>query len=131
MTRINNSGGFTLIELILVTVIIGILAGMVVTTYGGRVQETQIRAAKGDIASLSNAVDLYALDHSDVYPETLEDLVSGRRNYIRELRPDPWGNPYQYEPPTDVLKANYSIYSPGPDGEPGTEDDVTSTSPMP
>ncbi len=126
-----NNGGFTLIELILVTVIIGILAGMVVTTYGGRVQETQIRAAKGDIASLSNAVDLYALDHGDIYPQSLEDLVTGRRNYIRELRPDPWGNPYIYEPPTNALKADYRIYSAGPDGTPGTEVDVTSTSPMP
>ena len=74
-----NTGGFTLIELILVTVIIGILAAMVVTTYGGRVHETQVRAAKGDIASYSNAIDLYALDHNDKYPTALGDLVSGDR----------------------------------------------------
>ena len=57
-----NNGGFTLIELILVTVIIGILAGMVVVTFGGRVGESQVRAAKGDIASFSKHQDLLALE---------------------------------------------------------------------
>lgn len=125
---IARNSGFTLIELILVTIIIGILAGMVVMNYGGRVRETQIRAAKGDIATYSNAVDLYALDHNDKYPATLEDLVSGERRYIREVRPDPWGNPYIYKPATDPLKADYQIFSAGPDGVPGNEDDVTSSS---
>jgi general secretion pathway protein G len=125
-----NNGGFTLIELILVTVIIGILAGMVVVNYGGRVHDTQVRAAKGDIASYSNAVDLYALDHNDKYPGSLEDLVSGDRKYVREIRPDPWGNPYVYNPPTDPRKADYSVSSSGPDGSPGSPDDVTSSSPL-
>jgi len=126
----NSNGGFTLIELILVTVIIGILAGMVVTTYGGRVHETQVRAAKGDIASYSNAIDLYALDHNDQYPQALEDLVSGERNYVREIRPDPWGNRYNYTPATNAKKADYKVWSSGPDGMPDTNDDVTSSSPM-
>ncbi len=127
----SNNGGFSLIELILVTVIIGILAGMVVGYYGGRVSEAQIRAAKGDIATLSSQVELYALDNNDAFPKTLEDLITGKRKYIREMRPDPWGNPYIYKPPTDVLRADYQITSSGPDGIPGNEDDVTSTSPMP
>ena len=126
-----TNSGFTLIELILVTVIIGILAGMVVANYSGRIRETQIRAAKGDISTLSTQVGLYALDNNDSYPKTLEDLITGKRRYVRELQPDPWGNPYYYAPPTDILKADYKIYSAGPDGVPGNEDDVTSTSPMP
>lgn len=124
-----NNAGFTLIELILVTVIIGILAGMVVTNYGGRVGETQVRAAKGDIASYSNAVDLYALDHNDEYPQSLEDLVADRK-YIREIKNDPWGNAYIYKPGTDTRLADYEVYSSGRDGMPGTEDDVTSNSEM-
>lgn len=124
----NNNGGFTLIELILVTVIIGILAGMVVTTYGGRVRETQIRAAKGDIASYSNAIDLYALDHNDSYPRALAELVNGDRKYVRELRNDPWGNAYIYKPGTDTKKVDYKVYSAGPDAIPDNDDDVTSTS---
>lgn len=126
-----SNSGFTLIELILVTVIIGILAGMITANYSGRVRETQIRAAKGDIDTLSKQVDLYALDNNDSYPKALDDLMTGKRRYIRELRPDPWGNQYLYKPPTDVLLADYQIYSAGPDGIPDNEDDVTSSSPMP
>jgi len=131
MKNKKGNAGFTLIELILVTVIIGILAAMVVPMFGGRVTESRIRAAKGDITALSNAVDLYALDNNDTYPPTLEALLTGERKYIRELPIDPWGNPYIYHPATNALRANYRIYSAGPDGVPDTEDDVTSTSPMP
>jgi general secretion pathway protein G len=123
-----TNGGFTLIELILVTVIIGILAGMVVINLTGRVREAQVRAAKGDIMTYGNAVDLYALDHNDKFPSSLEDLVKGDRHYVREIKNDPWGNAYIYKPPTSVEKGDYKIFSAGPDGAPGNEDDVTSSS---
>lgn len=123
-----NNGGFTLIELILVTVIIAILAGMVVPMFGGRVRDSQIKVAKGDIAAYGTAIDLYALDHNDEYPKTLDDLVSGDRKYVKELRNDPWGTPYNYSPPSSIKKADYSITSSGPDGVPGNDDDVTSIS---
>ena len=74
----DNKGGFTLIELILVTVIIGILAGMVTLTFAGRAEEARIKAAKGDIASYNTAVDLYALDHNDKLPASLDDLANGK-----------------------------------------------------
>jgi general secretion pathway protein G len=128
-----SNAGFTLIELILVTVIIGILAGMVVMSFGGRLGDAQVKAAKGDIATYSASVDLYALDHNDTYPKTLNDLVTAERPYLQnnELRKDPWGNPYHYKPPSDPRKANYRIYSAGPDGTPDNADDVTSTSEAP
>ncbi len=122
------NGGFTLIELILVTVIIGILAGAVALNYSGRVRDTQVRRAKMDIVNYSNAVDTYAIDNNDEYPKKLDDLYGGKRNYVREIKPDPWGNPYIYSPPTDTLKADYKITSAGPDGTPGNDDDVTSSS---
>lgn len=124
----HRNSGFTLIELILVVVIIGILAGMVVMNVGGRVREAQEGRCKGDIATYSNAIDLYALDHNDTYPKTLEDLVSGDRHYVREIKKDPWGNPYIYKPGTDTKKADYQVFSAGADSQPGTEDDVTSSS---
>ncbi len=120
----SNNGGFTLIELILVTVIIGILAGMVTLTFAGRAEEARIKAAKGDIASYGTAVDLYALDHNDKLPASLNDLASGGRKYIKELNKDPWGNEYVYK----VTGDTYQVSSAGPDGSPGTADDVTSSS---
>jgi general secretion pathway protein G len=122
------NSGFTLIELILVTVILGILAGMVVMNFGGRVQETQIRAAKGDIATISTAIDLFALDNNDTYPTSLDELATGKRVYLKKPPVDPWGNPYNYKPATDPMKADYEVYSSGADGSPNTPDDVTSTS---
>jgi general secretion pathway protein G len=123
-----GSGGFTLIELILVTVIIGILAGMVALNLSGRVQDAQIKAAKGDIATYNSAIDLYALDHSDQLPKSLDDLVKGSRKYVKELRNDPWGNPYVYKVASGKGGNEYTIFSAGPDGTPNTDDDVTSTS---
>ncbi|HNR34472.1 MAG TPA: type II secretion system protein GspG [Candidatus Hydrogenedentes bacterium] len=120
----SDKGGFTLIELILVTVIIGILAGMVTLTFAGRAEEARRRAAKGDIASYGTAIDLYALDHNDKYPSSLQDLASGKRKYVKELNKDPWGNDYVYK----VSGGSYTVSSAGPDGQPGTEDDVTLTS---
>jgi len=122
----SDKGGFTLIELILVTVIIGILAGMVTLTFAGRAEEARIRAAKGDIASYTTAIDLYALDHNDKLPASLQDLVGGSRKYVRELNKDPWGNDYVYK----ASGNDYQISSAGPDGQAGTADDVTFSSPL-
>ncbi len=122
----NNSSGFTLIELLLVTVIIGILAGMVVVNYRGRIDQASVSRAKGDIVSYGNAVELYALDHNDNLPGSLEELVSGSRKYVKELVNDPWQNPYNYT----VTGDDYNITSSGKDGVSGSGDDVTATSPM-
>lgn len=122
----NSNGGFTLIELILVTVIIGILSGMVVVNFAGRAESARIEAARGDISSYCLAIDLYALDHNGKYPSSLQDL-KGERDYVRDIKPDPWGNPYVYECPGSVHKESYDVYSCGPDGNKGTEDDVTET----
>ena len=110
------NSGFTLIELILVTVIIGILAGMVTLTFAGRAEEARVRAAKGDIASYTTAIDLYALDNNDKYPASLNDLISGKRKYIRELNKDPWGNDYVYS----NKGSTYEISCTGLSGASGT-----------
>ena len=118
-----EKSGFTLIELILVTVIIGILAGMVTLNFSGRAEEARIKAAEGDLANLSTAIDLYALDHNDRYPESLEELLKPKsgRVYIRTYQGDPWKNDYVYR----RLKDGYEIFSKGPDGIEGTDDDIT------
>lgn len=116
--------GFTLIELILVVIIIGILAGIVVVNYHGRVQEAQIGKTKADIELYRSAIDLYALDHGDTFPTSLNDLMGGKRDYVREMRRDPWNNDYVYLCPGKKHKNSYDLYSKGPDRTDGTEDDI-------
>ena len=114
-------GGFTLIELILVTVIIAILAGSVTMVFRGRTEQARFSRSLQDIQSYFGAVDLYALDHNDKLPASLQEL-EGR--YVRTVKNDPWGNPYIYE----VKGNNYNVYSAGADGVKGNADDVTEAS---
>ena len=122
--RPRGNGGFTLIELILVTVIISILAGMVVLQFRGTATESRVRAALGDIKSYESAIELYALENNDQYPEQLTDLVTGKKQYLRELNKDPWGNAYVYLKPGAQHRESYDVFSMGPDGARDTEDDV-------
>ncbi len=119
-----NEGGFTLIELILVTVIIAVLAGMVTLSLRGVAQDSKIKAVLGDIKSYQTAIDLFALDHNDQYPKTLQDLVSGKKKYLREMNRDPWGHPYVYIVPGQHYPESFDLFSVGPDGQQGTGDDV-------
>ena len=116
--------GFTLIELILVTVIIAILAGMVTLSFRGTGTDAKIRAALGDVKSYESVIELYALDNNDKFPEQLSDLMTGKKQYLRDLNKDPWGNDYVYLLPGTYHKDSYDIYSMGPDGVRDTEDDV-------
>ncbi len=121
---LGRDSGFTLIELILVMVIIAILAGMVTLSFRGRAQEARTNAALGDIKSYEEAIELYALENNDAYPETFDSLVTGERSYVRDLKNDPWGNAYVYVIPGEHHKDSFDVYSMGPDGLDGTEDDV-------
>lgn len=130
--------GFTLVEIMIVLAIVGLLFSFVGVNIIGKYKESKIQAAKIQIASLEQALQSYYLAHN-YYPDTnqgLQALVEkpsvGRipKNYPdgghlgkRTLPNDPWGNAYRYECPD---YQNYAIYSNGPDGEPGTEDDISS-----
>lgn len=127
-----KSAGFTLVELILVTVIIGILASALVVNYGGFITDAKTSRAKQDIANLMSVIQTYAIEHNDQYPKALSDLVTdAKRKYLRELKNDPWGNPYLYKAGSDPKKMDFSVSSAGPDGAPGTADDVTENSEHP
>lgn len=123
---------FTLIEMLLVIVIIGILAGSIAVGLSGRSEQARIARAKSDIrTSLGLALDLFEQDIGR-YPsdsEGLDALVSDpgldnwRGPYLRGgLRDDPWGNSYTYSRgPT-----SYTVRSSGPDGQANTSDDISS-----
>lgn len=117
-----GTSGFTLIEIMLVTVIIGILAGMVVVVFRGQAQDARINRARGDIKSYQTTLELFALKNNDQYPESLQELV--QKEFIQEVNRDPWGTPYIYVKPGNRYRNAYDLFSAGPDGAEGTEDDV-------
>jgi general secretion pathway protein G len=125
--------GFTLLELLVVMVIIGLLAGLVAPRYFAQVGKSQTKVAKAQIDSLEKALDQYRLDVGH-YPSTEEGLQalvagpSGETNwagpYLRKgIPPDPWGRPYVYAQPG--THGDYDLMSYGKDGrEGGTGEDA-------
>jgi len=135
MNRSNRSlmRGFTLLELLVVMVIIGLLAGLVAPRYFAQVGKSQVKVAKAQIDSLEKALDQYRLDVGH-YPSTEEGLQalvaapSSEANwagpYLRKGIPaDPWGRPYVYTQPG--THGEYDLLSYGKDGrEGGTGEDA-------
>ncbi len=121
----NSSAGFTLVEILLVMVIIGVLASVVVVNFAGKGTEARINATRSSIAAICTAIDVYEIEVGR-YPSNLQDLtvgVDGKPPYLRGGVPtDSWGNAFSIENPG----ANYLVKSPGPDGQLGSEDDITS-----
>lgn len=126
--------GFTLIEIMVVIVIIGILATLVVPRIMGRPDEARVVSAKHDVVTLVQALKLYKLDNAR-YPTTeqgLNALVTKPSTdpapmnwkmggYLDKLPQDPWGNPYQYNNP-GTHNNEIDVYSFGADGKPGGTD---------
>jgi general secretion pathway protein G len=134
MKRRNNRKAFTLIELLLVVVILGILATLVVPKFSGRTEQARISTAKTDVSNLELAIDSYEID-TGKYPTTnqgLSALVKEPSNvnnwkgpYLkRDVPKDPWGNAYSYKQPGEHNEYGYDLYSYGPDGRSGTDDDI-------
>ena len=126
-TMKTHQQGFTLIELMVVIVILGILAGVVVPRIMDNPDKARVAKAKHDITAMESALDIYRLDNF-VYPTTdqgLESLVSNPGEapnwkvggYIKKLKKDPWGNDYLYLSPGQ--HGEVDIYSLGADGAPG------------
>ncbi len=124
------SRGFTLVEIMVVVVIIGILGALVVPKLLSRTGESRVTAAKVDISTLMQALKLYKLDNQR-YPTTEQGLNSlitkpssgpsangwKTGGYVEKLPKDPWGNPYQYLAPG--IHGEVDLFSLGADGQPG------------
>lgn len=108
--------GFTLIEVLVVVVILGILAAIIVPNLMEQPGQARITKAHSDIRAIESALNMYRLD-KHVYPTTDEGLEALVGNYLPRLPMDPWGRPYQYLSPG--VQGQIDIFTLGRDGQPG------------
>ena len=126
---------FTLVEMLLVLVILAVLAAIVIPKFAGRSQQAKVTAAASQISGFELALNSFEVDNG-FYPqgsaglnalvEQPNNLQSWKGPYLSKGIPlDPWGNAYIYNYPGKANPKHFDIHSPGPDGQAGTDDDVT------
>ena len=111
-----SNRGFTLLELLVVIVIIGLLAGYVAPRYFSQVGKSEVQVAKAQLDSLEKALDQYRLDNRR-FPSVEEGLAAVQPYLKKNLPNDPWGRPYVYRVPGQ--RGEYDVFSLGRDGKPG------------
>ena len=126
-------GGFSLIELLLVLVILAVLAAVVIPKFTGRSEQAKVNAAGSDIHAIELAMDAFEIDNGR-FPtndegiralyERPNDADSWHQYLKRGMPVDPWANDYIYVYPGRYNEEGYDLYSLGPDEQEGTEDDV-------
>ena len=126
--------GFTLVEVLLVLIILVIIGSIVVPNLFGAKEKADIDAAKAQVNSLKGAMQVYRL-HMNKYPPTLKDLIEKPSDkaqadkwagpYLQgSMNKDPWENDYQYLAEGKKNASGYDLWSNGPDGQSGTDDDI-------
>ena len=123
-----NSRGFTLVEIMLVVVIIGLLASIVGINIRGLAPKSKEKTVRAQISNFETVVDVFSMEN-DRLPRSLDELVNDPgglpdwKAYMRRMPKDPWGNSYQYKSP-GAHNDDFDIFSMGPDAQPGTDDDI-------
>lgn len=125
--------GFTLIEVLLVLIILVIIGSLAVNVFTGTQDKASINAAKSQIPLVRGAIDRYRLDMNK-YPTSLEELWEEPSDadeqdrwggpYLEPLKPDPWGNEYEYLAEGKKNAGKFDFWSAGPDGKSGSDDDI-------
>ena len=126
-----NSRGFSLLEIMIVVIVIGIIAATILPQFIGTTYDAKVSTAKGHISELESAIERFNV-HMDRYPtmeEGLKALVEApvgsegkwRGPYIKMLRNDPWGHAYQYRNPGTHHTTGFDLWSQGEDGADGGE----------
>ncbi|MFY9344203.1 MAG: type II secretion system major pseudopilin GspG [Planctomycetota bacterium] len=118
--------GFTLVEVMVVIVILGLLATLVVQSVGDSSDKAREQTARSNCVSIAAAVRLFRAEKGKL-PENLEELVTKDekgRSYLEELPADPWNHPYELRLGDNPNE--WEVISVGMDGSPGTEDDLSS-----
>lgn len=131
--RKSARAGFTLIEVLLVLIILVIIGSLAVQVFIGTQDKASINAAKSNLSLVRGAIDRYRLDMNK-YPTKLADLWEKPSDsaaaekwgsqYMEPLKADPWGNEYQYTAQGKKNAGKYDLWSNGPDGQNGSEDDI-------
>ena len=132
--RATTRRGFTLIEVLLVLIILAVIGSIVAPNMFGAKDRADINAAKAQITYLKSAMKMYRLDMGR-YPSKLEDLREKPSDkdlaekwtepYLDQpLNEDPWGNEYQYLAEGKRNSDGFDLWSNGPDGKSGTDDDI-------
>ena len=133
--RRRDSLAFTLMEIILVVVIIGIMLTLVAPRLTGKTRKAQVITARSQIANFKATIARYEMDVGDM-PKALQDLVVKPSDVAEDrwegpyldsnaVPKDPWGHEYHYRSPGEHFK-DYDIWSDGKDGQSGSDDDITS-----
>ena len=131
-----KDAGFSLVELLVTVSIMALLATAVVISVGPVLSKSRVDRARADIAALESGLEQYSFDMfnypgADTGLAALKTPPSGAKadqyrpgGYIKRVQQDPWGNDYHYTVPGPRSGGAYDVYSAGPDGEPGNDDDI-------
>jgi general secretion pathway protein G len=120
-----DQGGFTLIEIMVVIVILGLLATLVVPSVLGASDEAKVQKARTDVHTIADAVRMYKIRNNKT-PNSIEELTqpdAKGKPFIEDVGKDPWDHEYVIH---DLERGDFEVISLGPDGNEGTEDDISS-----